>query len=383
MSKENPMKRTNTIHEEKEISNQTVSPEPKKMKRKLHLSYTAKIISHAFFIIIFAISFFLFLFLAISITKNEIVHYRERSNVDYKVYLDENDFYDTPYLKKDMAYVASLIDHIYIHYHYEFDITKKIDCDVQHQIKAKLIIQSQNNKNAFYEKEYDLTESVQEEVKKRKQYSIDEDIEIDYAYYNNLANKFRSNYAVNTNSYLEVYLEVDKDIEQYQVNKNSKAVLIIPLSEQEVSIRLNDKGVDEEQKMVSPAKLKIRSYPFLMISLIPFIMMSITMNNLWEIVFHSIKKRSNYDRYISRILRGYDRIIVNVKTAPKLEDYKIIEVESIEELIDVRDNTKQPIKYFIIEEHRKSEFFVTNDKDLYLYVVQATRFNKDRKDENI
>ena len=72
-------------------------------------------------------------------------------NIDYKVYLDENDFYDTPYLKKDMAYVASLIDHIYIHYHYEFDITKKSDCDVEHQIKAKLIIHSKNNFYDFFE----------------------------------------------------------------------------------------------------------------------------------------------------------------------------------------------------------------------------------------
>ena len=77
MTKENSTKRTNVIHKEECVSNQTI-PTETKMKRKLRLSYTAKIITHVLFLAVFAISFFLFLFLAISITKNEVVRYREK-----------------------------------------------------------------------------------------------------------------------------------------------------------------------------------------------------------------------------------------------------------------------------------------------------------------
>ena len=48
-------------------------------------------------------------------------------------------------------------------------------------------------------------------------------------------------------------------------------------------------------------------------------------------------KKSKYDLYIERILNGYDRIIVNVKTGPNFDDYNIIKVENFQELIDVRE----------------------------------------------
>ena len=56
---------------------------------------------------------------------------------------------------------------------------------------------------------------------------------MDYVYYNNLANRFRSKYAVNTNSYLDVYLVVNeksKENNTYDLNKESRVVLTILLS---------------------------------------------------------------------------------------------------------------------------------------------------------
>ena len=390
MAKEEKTSSTNEKDELKKIQESTTKEQKKaskkKLKRKirlkLYLSYATRMMFHIFFLVVFIVSFLLFLFLGFSITKTEIIKYREKSNINYQVYLKENDFYDIPYLEKGMAYVASLIDNVNIHYHYEFTIAKNLNFDVAYKVMGKLVIQSQNNANAFYEKTYDLTEEMRENIKNQKQYSIDKNIVIDYAYYNNLANKFKSNYAVNTSSYLEVYLEVAESANEYSLNNKSKTILIIPLSEQEINIRLENKDINEEQQILFPAKLKVRSYPFLLLSLLPFVLILITMKNLWELISFSIKRNSKYDRYVNRILRGYDRIIINVKTAPRLKNYNIIEVENFEELIDVRDNIKQPIRYLVITNHQKCEFFIIHNKDLYLYVVKSVDLEKDKKDED-
>ena len=50
------------------------------------------------------------------------IGYTERGNIDYDVYLKENEFYDSPYLEKDQSYVASLIDRIITSFSYQIDM---------------------------------------------------------------------------------------------------------------------------------------------------------------------------------------------------------------------------------------------------------------------
>ena len=45
---------------------------------------------------------------------------------------------------------------------------------------------------------------------------------------------------------------------------------------------------------------------------------------------------------------------------------KIFNIDSFDELLDVRDNLKLPIKYYAAKEHEKCEFYITHDSELYL-----------------
>ena len=62
----------------------------------------------------------LFIFFYFKENNLSLVTFDEKSKIDYKVYLKENEFYDEPYLGKDMLYVASLIDKIGIDFDYNF-----------------------------------------------------------------------------------------------------------------------------------------------------------------------------------------------------------------------------------------------------------------------
>ena len=65
------------------------------------------------------------------------INYIEKSNIDYKVYLKENNFYENEYLEKDKVYVASLIDKILIDFKYDFDIEKENDLAFKYDVIAK------------------------------------------------------------------------------------------------------------------------------------------------------------------------------------------------------------------------------------------------------
>ena len=350
----------------------------------IHIGFNTRLFLNIFIIIILTIASIKTAIMAFEVSKDEIIKYKENSSIDYKVYLKENDFYEREYLDKGMAYVASLIDRIIIDYNYFFTVDKKSDIEIENRIVARLVITSQNNSNIFFEKEYELAPNTSEELKNGKNYALKKEVEIDYGYYNNLANRFRSNYAVNTYSALEVYLQVkekNKDTNSFKLSNENKTILTIPLSEQEINISLDNKNVNDEKQIVKEKEIKIKEPRYLIISGLILILIILEIIRLIQKLLLLKAKANKYDKYIKKILRGYDRIIVNVKTPPNLEDYNVIKVESFEELIDVRDNIKEPIKYLVIQEHQKSEFFITNHIDLYLYVVKEVDLNGEKNEK--
>ena len=82
-------------------------------------------------------------------------------------------------------------------------------------------------------------------------------------------------------------------------------------------------------------------------------------------------KKSIYDKYVDRILNEYDRLIVENGTGPDLVKNNIIKISRFEELLDVRDNLKLPIMYYVIAKHTKCCFYIKHNRDLYMMTIKA------------
>ena len=330
----------------------------KKTKKSVHFSFNMRMLINVILLLALLAVFIYSVSMSFSITKSEVITYGDKSNIDYKVYLKDNNFYDTPYLEKGMAYVASLIDEIKINYNYEFETSVVGNLDINYKVVAKLVIASQSNSSVFYEKEYDLTKPIIDEMVNKNKYVIDRDVTIDYGYYNQLANQFKSNYAVKTNSRLDVYLivnEKNKEDNTYELSNTSTTTLTIPLSEQEININLDNQNINNENKIVKESKVAIvdENITYLIVSIVTLVLLfAVVTSLLKKVLLVTRKKKNSYDKYVNRILSGYDRIIVNVRTAPNTDDYNVIKVENFQELVDVRDNTKEPINYFVVIEHQ-------------------------------
>lgn len=331
--------------------------------------------------IVFALNIF-------DISKEDYLNYSEKSNIDYKVYLKENNFYDTDYLLKDRVYVASLIDKINMDFNYNFTSDKNIDAIFKYNINAKLLITDINNENIYYEKEYVLLPEKEISLKDNKTKTIIETINVNYDQYNKIANSFKNNYALNTKNKLIIYFNVDKNFMNngniFNNDKN-KMSLEIPLSEKSVEIKLDTNEINNNNKLLLSTKneYKINVY-FIVLFVLAIIVFILVLLKTIKYVKCLVNSDNCYDSYINKLLNEYDRLIVKTNTSPfKNKDDKenIINVENFEELLDVRDNVKKPIMYYVITKHVKCQFYIRNEGNIYITTIK--RVDLEAKNENM
>ena len=372
-------------NEEKENQTKKIVKEEKNrtsVNEKTYVSYFNRVLIYALSLLLCFILATIFMSNAVTTKKDQFITYKETSNLDYKVNLKKNDFYEQKYLGKDMIYVASLIDTIDIDFNYIFDIEKKSDINFDYDITGKLVISDTNGQNTFYEKEYDLSKTKKESINAKKSHKINEKISIDYDKYNNLANKFRTNYGIDTTSNLIVSLNVHKkgsDKNEYKLDNKSAVSVTIPLSEKAINIKIDRNDINNSSQLFTSSSVTIDNYAYLLISIVFIILLPVFMFPLVGLLLSMETNKSPYDKYINKILNEYDRLIVETTTAPDIGNKNIIRIDSFNELLDVRDNLSLPIKYYIITKHQKCNFYINHNDELYLLTIKAVDIEKNSK----
>ena len=349
------------------------------INNKKYISYERRLLRFSVvFILSFAIGVIL-LYQSLIIKNEEYINYTEKSNLDYRVFLKENDFYEDKFLNKDMLYVASLIDYIDIDYLYNFNISEKVDLDFNYNISAKLSIMDSEGKKIYLTKDYKLSEDKNFSLKGSQDHTIIEHISIDYDEYNKIANSFKSTYGLETTSKLSVYLNIDKksnDDKIKELSPTNNMLIEIPLSEKSISIQMDYKDINNNSNIIKQKSISISNYILAIVAGILLIISLYAVISLLRLIGLLSPKKSKYDKYISKIMRQYDRLIVNSYTCPNLRNYNVVKIKEFNELLDMRDNLKLPIMYYSIIENQKCYFYIVNNTDLYLFILKAVDFDK-------
>ena len=344
-----------------------------------YLSYENRVIRYALFFALFFVSGLVLMLQSINFNKEEYINYAETSVLDYKVYLKQNDFYQEKYLEKGMLYVASLIDHIDIDFLYNFNIDEKVNLDFKYNIVGKLSITDSDGKNVYLTRDYTLLEDKEFKLVNEQDHTIQEKIVIDYGEYNKIANSFKSTYGLDTASKLNIYLNVEKksDTEAIKDIANDNNMLIqIPLSQRSVSISMDYKDINRNSKLVKSSSITVKNVAFIVVSVVLLLVSFYGLYNVLKLLGLLSNKRSAYDKYIAKMMRQYDRLIVKHYTCPDLSNYNVIKIREFNELLDMRDNLKVPIMFYNVTDHQKSYFYIVNNNDLYLLVLKAVDFEK-------
>jgi len=344
-----------------------------------YVSYESRVVRFALFFVIFFIAGFFLIYKSLSFNKEQFINYTEKTNLDYRVFLKKNNFYEEEFLDKGMLYVASLIDHIDIDFLYNFNISEKVDLDFKYNITGVLSITDADGKNVYLTKDYKLLDDKEFSLKGEQDHTINESISIDYGAYNKLANSFKSTYGLDTNSKLTVYLNITKTSTNKDITDTEKPenmLIEIPLSQRSVSISMDYQDINNHSNLVKKANVEVNNIAVIIIGAIMFIVAFYGLYRLLKLLGLLSPKKSNYDKFINKMMRQYDRLIVVHYTCPDLSNYNVVKIKEFNELLDMRDNLKVPIMYYNVTDHQKSYFYIINNNDLYLLVLKAVDFEK-------
>ena len=345
------------------------------MKKKNKKKYYFKEMSLVLLFVLFISASFLCFKKSIIIQKEQNVSYREIGSPNYKIYLKDNDYYKENYLDKDMSYIANLIDYIDINYDYKFISDTELNGNYYYKIVADIEIRNPKNNSLFYKEKYDLSEEKIFSINNEKEYIINENIDVNYDYYNIIANSFEASYGVETESNLIVSLELHRRIDgtvlnNSDINSDDKISLIIPLSEKTINLKTKPLEAKTKNVLVSINNYKINDVKFLTLALL-FLCFALAIFIAITKKAISLKSKVNsYDKMLKKILRQYDRLIVNVNTTPTFKKNNTIEVNSFNELLDAKDNIHNVIFYYEETPHKKCYFYIQCNDNFIVYTLK-------------
>ena len=337
-----------------------------------------KLVTNIIIFLILIVSGTLLLNKSIRYENTEIIKYTEKSNLDYKVYLLKNDFYDQPYLGKDMLYVASLIDKIHLDFKYRFEMQDKETLDFTYKIVGKLSITNNEGTKAYFEKTYTLLDSKKVSMKNESIKEINDEIDVDYPHYNSLANNFKNAYGIDTESNLTIYMVIDKKSNEesnFTLDSSSMLNVKIPLSERSVNIELDYKDISNTSNIIKDKKIEISNIILLVLSVILILLSIVYALKIVRKINKMKPKKSNYDKIVSKYLKEYDRLIAESSTLLSFEGKEIIRVSKFTELLDIHDNVQLPIMYYEITKHELSYFYISHSNTIYLFEVHNEEKN--------
>ncbi len=374
-------KKTTEVKESKPTENSDINKSHTNKNDGIYISYNTRLLINVVGIIIFFVLSLVFLVSSISVKARRNVLYNQASNLDYKVYLKPNDYYKEPYLGKNMQYIANLIDNIDISFNYNFSANQNINYTYMYYVKADVSVTDTDDKSkVIYSKSDRLTEPVTINKENSNGFTISQNAKINYSEYNDLVKSFKSSYGISANSNLVLSLCIEIRDEKGNLIRSTDSAdtmkITIPLTEQMIDIKMDYKEVNNSNNVSIYKDFSISNRITLALSIISIIISLGFLVRLIMFINKTSPKKTLYDLTLAKILREYDRVIVDSKKNVNM-DGEVIDVKSFNELLDVRDNIEKPIIFSEVHRGLKSVFIVKTSNETYRYVLKLADLERE------
>lgn len=332
-------------------------------------------------IIIFAI---MTIFLLSTYMKNNdelSICYKENSNVDYKVFLRENEFFDEEYAKKDNQYIASLIDYIVADFSYDLAIYQDdIKYDYKYRIEAEVNVEEKTTNKSIYNLKDILVQEKKFELVENKNINLRETVNIDYNKYNDLIKRFITIYDLDealATLTINMYINIEGIDGNFKRQGTDEYIvsLDIPLTKKTVAIDLNTNLIGCEDELIICKTKKTLWKNFLLIILILIEVRYIT--ELCRYITKSRKPEEIYKLELKKILSNYNSYIQKINNGFNMANYEVIMLDSFNDVLEIRDTIQEPILMYELKEKLKT-FFIIPAKNRILYVYELFANNESK-----
>lgn len=308
------------------------------------------------------------------VSQNEYNKYTEQAKVDYKVNLKENEFYQESSLDEKSAVIASLIQNIEIQFNYNFNLSQEQDYTYNYNIVAKTNVKESKKDNVIYETTEELL-SKPAQASNSKNLNILEKLTIDYNEYNDKISKFINVYGLNdTTSTLELsmYVNIINKYDGTQVNKDNKVMTIsIPLTTKTVDVRISSNVIkDTGNMLIKKSEFENAQYLFVA-GVISAVAGLVLVAKFVKYILDTRSAETMYAQELKQILFSYKSYIQKSNNEISKKGYKVIQINTFNEILGLRDTMQTPILMYTSEEELSTEFIIISDKILYVYVLSA------------
>ncbi len=363
-----------------------MSEKEKKRRSKYRKNREKLIFTQTVIAIVVALAVLISALVAYQLEKTYYIGYREGGNIDYNVFLKENDFYEEDFLEKDQSYVASLIDKIIADFSYQIDMdTDDVNYRYSYTIKSRLEIIDNTSSVAIFNPEYELVSVQNKSQSSSNRLTINEIVVLDYDQYNSLAGNFLSTYDLtNTTSNIVVTLEVDvlSDCNAFSGSSAETyfSELRIPLTTKTVNIKMTSTIPDDEAKMIACTR-GAGSEVFKTTAIVLAVVDAILILILVAFIFLTRTEDITYTARVKKIVSQYKSYIQRIKNIFDTSGYQVIVVESFDEMLEIRDTIQAPILMHENDDKTCAKFIIPTDtKILYLFEIKIEGYTEPEPD---
>ena len=351
--------------------------ESEKKKRGLYRKNREKwIFAQAVIIGVVTIAIIISALVSNRLNKQYYIEYTESGNIDYDVYLKDNEFYDTDYLEKNQSYVASLIDKIIADFNYEIEMqAEDVNYRYSYTIKSRLEIVDDTSGNKIYNSQKELVSVQNQSHNSSNRLTINEIVVLNYDEYNDLASRFLATYdlASETTNHIVVTLTVDvlSDCNAFSGSSvdTYSSELRIPLTTKTVNIKMTSSVPDADSKMLACAR-GAGSEVFKTTAVVLAVVDALLVLLLIAFICLTRTADITYTARIKKIVSQYKSYIQKIKNLFETHGYQVIMVESFDEMLEIRDTIQAPILMYENEDQTCTKFLIpTDSKLLYLYEI--------------
>lgn len=323
-----------------------------------------------------------FAFLYRKANETYYINYTESGDVDYKVYLHENEFFDEEYLGKDQAYVATLIDNIKVDFSYEINMdTAGVEYEYSYRVDTKLEIIDKKSGIPLFCPTYNTVEEKRARQNSQNKLVIRESVEVDYDYYNNIAKSFIDEYSLgDTESRLSVALHVSvlSVCDNFAENTKSDYTVTLnaPLTNKTLNIQMSSTVPDAESKILACDKANEKD--LFMFGAIGFGGFDILLLITFILVIYLTRNRDiNYTIKVKKLVSAYKSFIQKITNVFDETGYQLLCVDTFTEMLEIRDTIQSPILMSENEDKTCTRFIIpTNTKLLYVYEIKIDGYDE-------
>ena len=320
---------------------------------------------------LFIASTYLFLDRGMNARTKVAVTYQENSDVTYKVYLHENDIYNSEYLGMNERYITKLVDNILIDFDYASLFNKDLSGYYTYTVTGSLVGYKDNiNENLFKKDEELLKKTVPLDQNNLKEIKINDEVVIDYDKYLAELKKYNEDYNANISGYLEVKMIIDENLGFFgnkEIIKDDKEMkVIIPLSYDTFKISIINSNNGKKNYHNFSKREKI-NYVFLLLGAFS---LSVGTFFLVQTIRNMIKESRDEEKYrneLQRIISEHGDILVKVDKFYSEYPYNLIYVSSFAELMDAYRRVKSPISYKEVKKNEETIFLMIDDDSAWIY----------------